>query len=336
MSDDLIQPNGSTAPAVIASRPRRPSNIWLIIVASLFTVVPFLTWYFTWFGRSLSDEKIVEYLSDEKKPRNIQHALTQIESRMEKNDPAVKKFYPRIIELAKSPTGEVRKTVAWVMGQDNTSEDFHRTLIALLNDSEPLVRRNAALQLVRFTDANGKPDGSGRPELRAMLQPFEVKSPMNGTIVSILPVGSELRAGALLARIRVADSSSSLITHDSSRINSSASPSTSPASPNTQHPSPVTVPGDVQEFRAPVDGQIASLAVKEGDTVTVGKTLATLKPDKASISAALRGLAYVGTGDDLPLVESLLHSAGTAEIRSQAGTTAQAIRTHIDPLTSPR
>jgi pyruvate/2-oxoglutarate dehydrogenase complex dihydrolipoamide acyltransferase (E2) component len=76
-----------------------------------------------------------------------------------------------------------------------------------LRDPEPLVRRNAALQLVRFGDA------SGRPELRAMLQPFEAKSPINGTIVSILPVGSELRAGALLARIRAAGSSSSLITH---------------------------------------------------------------------------------------------------------------------------
>ena len=65
---------------------KRPSNIWLIIVASLFIIVPFLTWYFTWFGRALSDEKIVEYLADEKKPRNIQHALTQIEARMEKND----------------------------------------------------------------------------------------------------------------------------------------------------------------------------------------------------------------------------------------------------------
>ena len=279
---------------------RRPSNIWLIIVASLFIIVPFLTWYFTWFGRSLSDEKIVEYLADEKKPRNIQHALTQIESRMEKNDPAVKKFYPRILELAKSPTGEVRKTVAWVMGQDNTSEDFHRALLELLKDAEPLVRRNAALQLVRFGDA------AGRPELRAMLQPFEAKSPIAGTIVSILPVGSELRAGALLARVRVA-----------------ASPS---ASPITHHPSPITSSGDIREFRAPVDGEIASLTVKEGDAVTAGQTIATLKPDQASVRAALRALAYVGTAEDLPFVESLAQTAGTSEIASQASTTGKAIR----------
>lgn len=300
MATELAKPNGTDAQPVSASpRAKRPSNFWLIIVAALFIIVPFLTWYFTWFGRSLSDEKIVEYLSDEKKPRNIQHALTQIEARMEKNDPSVKKFYPRILELAKSPSAEVRKTIAWVMGQDNTSEDFHRALLELLKDPEPLVRRNAALQLVRFGDA------AGRPELRAMLQPFEAKSPIAGTIVSILPVGSELRAGALLARIRV------------------TSP---PASPITHHPSPITVSGDVQEFRAPVDGEIASLAVKEGDAVSVGQTIATLKPDRASVSAALRAFAYIGTAEDLPFVESLTQTAGDADIASQASTTAKAIR----------
>src|SRR5688572_16606707 len=113
MENDLLTPNGSTSqPVAVPPRAKRPSNFWLIIVASLFIIVPFLTWYFTWFGRSLSDEKIVEYLADEKKPRNIQHALTQIEQRIEKGDPTVKKFYPRILELAKSPSAEVRKTVA--------------------------------------------------------------------------------------------------------------------------------------------------------------------------------------------------------------------------------
>lgn len=289
--------------------PKRPSNIWLIIVAALFIIVPFLTWYFTWFGRALSDEKIAEYLVDEKHPRNIQHALAQIEARMERNDQSVRKFYPRILELAKNPHAEVRKTVAWVMGQDNKSEEFHRALLDLLKDTEPLVRRNAALQLVRFTDANGKPDGSGRPELRAMLQPFEAKSPLNGTIVSILPVGSELRAGALLARIRV------------------VSPA---ATPNTQPPTPIY--GDVQEFRAPVDGEIASLAVKEGDAVMAGQTIATLKPDAASMSAALRALAYVGTSEDLSAVMSLAQANVDADIGRQASVTANAIRSRSSSL----
>src|ERR1051326_999315 len=233
---DFVQPNGSHAQPVAAAPRRRPSNIWLIIVAALFIIVPFLTWYLTWFGRALSDDKIAEYLADDQHPRNIQHALAQIEARMEKNDATVKKFYPRVVELTKNPNTEVRKTVAWVMGQDNTSEDFHRVLLSLLSDTEPLVRRNAALQLVRFTGANGHRDASGRPELRAMLQPFEAKSPIAGTLVSILPVASEVHAGSLLARIRDAS-------------------------------------GRSEEFRAAVDGRITSVALKEGESVSAGQTI---------------------------------------------------------------
>src|SRR5262249_43199635 len=157
---------------------------------------PFLTWYFTWFGRSLSDEDLATYLADEKNPRHIQHALLQVEEKIERGDPAAKKFYPQIIAASKSSVGEVRKTSAWVMGQDNKSEEFHQALLGLLKDTEPLVRRNAALQLVRFGDA------SGRPELRAMLQLFEAKSPIAGTVISLLPQGSNVRAGAMLARLR--------------------------------------------------------------------------------------------------------------------------------------
>jgi hypothetical protein len=269
---------------------RRPSNIWLVIVAALFIIVPFLTWYLTWFGRSLSDDKIAEYLADDQHPRNIQHALAQIEARMEKKDASVKKFYPRVVELTKNPNTEVRKTVAWVMGEDNTSEDFHRALVSLLSDTEPLVRRNAALQLVRFTDAKGHPDASGRPELRAMLQPFEAKSPIAGTLVSLLPVGSEVHAGALLARIRDAS-------------------------------------GNAQECRAAVDGKIMSPVVaKENDTIAANQTIAWLAPDRATILSALRALAYVGTAEDLGLIESLTQSAANAEIPRQASSTAKAIR----------
>jgi HEAT repeat protein len=263
-------------------------NWWLVVVAALFIIVPFLTWYGTWFGRSLSDEKIAEYLADETNPRHIQHALTQIEARMEKGDQGVKKFYPRIVELTKSPTAEIRKTVAWVMGQDNTSEDFHRGLLSLLSDGEPLVRRNAALQLVRFSDA------SGRPELRGMLQSFEAKSPIDGTLVSLLPQGSKIRSGSLLARIR-----------DTS--------------------------GNVQEFRAPVSGTISTPVVaREGDQLAVNQTIAWLAPDSATISEALRALAYVGTKDDLPLIQQCAQVDGSAETAQQAATSAKAIETRTN------
>jgi HEAT repeat protein len=281
-----VTPNGST-PQAGAPQRKRPSNFWLVIVAALFIIVPFLTWYLTWFGRTLSDEKIAEYLADESHPRNIQHALAQIEARMERGDASVKKFYPRIVELAKSPTGEVRKTVAWVMGQDNSSQEFHGALLELLKDNEPLVRRNAALQLVRFGDA------AGRAELRAMLTLFEVKAPFSGTLVSLLRVGSGVRAGALLARIRDAS-------------------------------------GTVQEFRAPVDGTISlPIVVKEGDAVVANQTIAWLRPDRESIIAALRALGYVGNKEDLPAIESCAQVDASRETADQAALTAKAIRTRL-------
>src|SRR2546427_5778012 len=285
MDTEFITPNGkdSQAPAVVPSS-RRPNNLWLIIIAALFIIVPFLTWYLTWFGRALSDEDVATYLADEKNPRHMQHALSQVAERIERHDPQVKKFYPQVIALSKNPIGEIRKTTAWVMGQDNTSEDFHQALRLLLNDSEPLVRRNAALQLVRFSDA------SGRPELRAMLEPFEVKSPFSGTIVSLLSPGSKVRAGGLLARIRDAS-------------------------------------GTVQEFRSPMDGALERVPVKEADSVNAGQVIVTLTPDRATVSDALQALAYVGTNDDLPMIDAYAHNAANeADLRQVAVEAAKSIR----------
>src|SRR5438876_809362 len=266
MENEFITPNGKDSQAAAISNSRRPTNFWLIIIAALFIIVPFLTWYLTWFGRQLSDEDVATYLADEKNPRHLQHAVSQVAERIERHDPQVKKFYPQVIVLSRNPIAEIRKTTAWVMGQDNSSEEFHQALLSLLNDSEPLVRRNAALQLVRFGDA------SGRPEFRAMLQPFEVKSPMTGTVISLLSKGSKVRAGGLLARIRDAS-------------------------------------GTVQEFRSPMDGAIEKVSIKEADPVTAGEPIISLTPDRATVGDALRALAYVGTKDDLPLIDTYANNA---------------------------
>jgi biotin carboxyl carrier protein len=182
-----------------ANAPRRRSPWPLIIVAALFIIVPFFTWYGTWFGRSLSDADIEKYLNDEHSPRHVQAALTQIEERMERNDAGVKRWYPRIVALAFSPVAELRKTAAWVMGNDNKSEEFHQTLARLLEDSEPVVRRNAAVQLARFNDARG------RGELRAILQPFTVNAPAAGTISSTLGAGSRILEGTMICRLKQQD-----------------------------------------------------------------------------------------------------------------------------------
>src|ERR1051326_8023200 len=132
METEFANPNGQDPEAmVVVSRQKRPSNLWLIIVAALFIIVPFLTWYLTWFGRGLSDQELANYLSDQNNPRHIQHALLQVEARIEKGDGSAKQFYSQIITAAKSSVPEVRKTAAWVMGQDNKSEDFHTALLQL-------------------------------------------------------------------------------------------------------------------------------------------------------------------------------------------------------------
>jgi hypothetical protein len=281
--------NGDGDRPTVDITPKRRKASWpLIILATLFIIVPFFTWYGTWFGRKLSDDDVAKYLADNQNPRHIQHALSLIEERIEGGDSSAKKFYPQVIAQAKNPIGEVRKTAAWVMGQDNTSAEFHQTLLSLLDDSEPLVRRNAALQLVRFGDA------SGRPEFRAMLQPFEAKSPIAGTLSSLLPEGSTVKSGGLLARIRDAS-------------------------------------GNVQEFRAPVDGAIRKVEAKEGDAVAENQTLARLTPDRSTVIDALRALLYVGTGEDLPLLEA--YSANTeneAALRDLATQADKTIRTRGD------
>ena len=175
---------------------RRRSTLPILILAVLFCSATFLTWYFTWFGRDLNDAEISSYLADEKHPRHVQHALLQLEQRLEKGDSNCRQWYPKLLELAGSSETEFRMTTAWVMGYDNKSEDFHQALLKLLKDREPLVRRNASLALVRFHDA------SGRAELLAALRPLPVTATADGIVGSTLNEGSPVSRGTLLARIR--------------------------------------------------------------------------------------------------------------------------------------
>lgn len=184
-----------TAPPVNRVRASGP----ILILAILFVVASFLTWYLTWFGRGLSDAEITKYLSDYNHPRHVQHALLQVQERIERGDKTASQWYPQIVALAGNPETEFRLTVAWVMGSDHASEDFHQALKKLLADQQPIVRRNAALALVRFNDS------SGRPELTAMLNPFIVNAPVAGTLESSLSKAASVSRGTLLARIRQPD-----------------------------------------------------------------------------------------------------------------------------------
>ena len=193
MIENLDNPDAGIAPPA-AKRVRASGPI--LILAILFVIASFLTWYFTWFGRDLSDADISKYLADEKHPRHEQHALLQVQQRIERGDPNAKQWYSQIISLAGSPETEFRLTVAWLMGSDNTSDEFHNALKKLFADPEAIVRRNAALALVRFNDA------SGHAELLAMLQPFTVNAPATGALQSSLSSGAQISRGALLGRIQ--------------------------------------------------------------------------------------------------------------------------------------
>jgi biotin carboxyl carrier protein len=180
-------------------RRRAPGSKWIMLLSILFVVATFLAWYFTWFGRELSDADISKYLNDEKSPRHVQHALNQIQQRVERGDPSAKNWYPQLITLSTSPETEFRLTVAWVMGFDNQSPEFHEALKKLVQDQEPMVRRNAALALVRFKDP------SGHDEVLSILSAFPVRAPAGGMIASSLKEDSEVARNTLLARIQEPD-----------------------------------------------------------------------------------------------------------------------------------
>ena len=168
-------------PGIKASEVRRrtPGSGPILFLAILFVAATFLAWYFSWFGRELSDADITTYLADEHKPRHVQHALSLVQKRIERGDSSAKNWYPQLITLSGHPETEFRLTVAWLMGFDNKSPEFHDALLKLLKDQEPIVRRNAALALVRFNDH------SGREELLAALKPYPIKAPADGVVTSL-------------------------------------------------------------------------------------------------------------------------------------------------------
>jgi biotin carboxyl carrier protein len=171
------------------------NRILFFVTAWLIVLMPFLFWWNTWFGRTLSDKKITEYLYDEAHPRHIQHALVQIGDRIARRDAAVKQWYPRVVQLASSKVDEVRNTDAWLMGQTTAEPAFHQALLRMLNDPSLMVRGNAALSLVRFGDA------TGRPQIVALLHPAIVMAPQSGQVADAAAVGTAIREGGLIVKV---------------------------------------------------------------------------------------------------------------------------------------
>lgn len=189
-------------------------RLLFFLTAWLIVLMPFLFWWNTWFGRHLSDQQLTEYLRDEKKPRHIQHALIQIGERMGRHDANVSRWYPELVRLSAHPVEEVRNTDAWVMGQDNTVPMFHEALLKMLGDSSLMVRGNAALSLVRFGDA------SGRPQIVALLEPARILSPQAGNIVDTGKLAAAVHQSGVVAKVQSSSGTTEIRSPITGRIRS--------------------------------------------------------------------------------------------------------------------
>jgi HEAT repeat protein len=264
----------------------RTQKILFFATGWLIVLMPFLFWWSTWFGRHLSDQQLNEYLQDNNKPRHIQHALVQLGDRMSRGDAAAKRWYPDLLRLSNDPVEQVRNTDAWVMGQDTAGPGFHDTLLKMLSDSSPLVRGNAALSLVRFGDA------TGRPQIKALLEPAKITAPEAGRVVDSDRPGTSIHEDGLVAKLSMAGSS------------------------------------QIIEIRSPIAGRIRSVA-QPGANLTAGADLAVVDPATDQVWEALRALYLVGQFDDLPLIRPYERDLPdvSSDVRQQAIETEKAIRT---------
>jgi hypothetical protein len=268
----------------------RAQKLLFFLTAWLICLMPFLFWWNTWFGRKLSDQQLTEYLHDTKKPRHIQQALVQVGERITRQDATAKQWYPQLVQLASDPVEEVRNTDAWVMGQDSSSTGFHETLLQMLADPSQMVRGNAALSLVRFGDA------SGRPQILALLQPARIASQESVRVLDSDRPGTAIHQGGLIAKVTPIASASS------------AQRSTI-------------------EIRSPIPGRIRSVA-GTGANIAAGAEIAVIDPANEQVWEALRALYLIGQPDDLLAIRPYERDLRdiSNNVRQQAVETEQAIR----------
>ena len=200
-------PNAANSPA--ASAKPGIAKKWLVAILVLtfaFVLMPFLLWYMTTFTRPLSDADLAAYFQDTAHPRRAQHALSQIADRIMSPNTSIRRsakpWYPQVVKFSEEGSDELRVTAAWVMGQDNQSPEFHAALAKQLADRNPMVQRNAALSLVRFSDP------AGHVLIAGMLGTDTLVSPRDGVLSIRLKPGDVINPGTLLARIIVGNDKS--------------------------------------------------------------------------------------------------------------------------------
>src|SRR4030095_7186210 len=117
--------------------------------------------------------------------------------KIEKRETDAGRWNSQVAGLASNPSPDVRMTAAWVMGLEHKSDEFRAALARLVEDPEHIVRRNAALALVRFGDPRC------RPELLAMLRPITINAPTEGKAQTALTAGTPVKRESLLVRYNV-------------------------------------------------------------------------------------------------------------------------------------
>jgi biotin carboxyl carrier protein len=267
---------------------------WLFAILALvflFVLMPFLFWQATWFGRPLTDAQIAEYFAPGARPRDTQHALVQIEQRMESpvaaDRASARAWYPDVIRISTQGGEEVRIFAAWVMGQDNSVPEFHYALLHLLVDPAPMVRRNAALSLVRFDDP------AGHDEIVSMLSPTTIASPATGSISIRVKSGDTVNPGAMVARIAAADQK--IEVHSD-------------------------IPGTAGQWLVSDDGQVSA-----------GQPLLILDPSSGMVWESLRALYLIGEPSDLPAIDPYTRPVADfpKSIQQQAAATIAAIQSRV-------
>ncbi len=188
--------NGANSPGPrTGGSPPRSKRRWLyavLVLALLFVLMPFLFWQATWFGRPLDDAQITKFLEDHEHPRNAQHALAQIEQRIENPDPSIRasarQWYPEIIRVAALGGDEfgLRPPGSW-----GRTIPRRRSIRRCSRCSVTGIRWFAAMLrwAVRFSDA------AGHDEIVGMLSPYTVIAPAGGAIATRLKPDETVNAG---------------------------------------------------------------------------------------------------------------------------------------------
>lgn len=140
-------------------------------------LLPFAFWYAVWNGNAVTPDEVQAAFSEPLKPSAAGGVLLRIAERMSRGDKELAShWYPKMLELSRHESRDLRRTVAWVIGKDATEPRFRARLKELLSDSDASVRRSAAISLA------GLGDISARDTLVASIAPQQIRSTAAGSI----------------------------------------------------------------------------------------------------------------------------------------------------------